>query len=159
MLGNDLHRIEGFSLHKFLKGEKMKKISFRLAVTLVLLSSFAFQAAAQNRVIGRTNIPFAFTAEGQQLSAGNYELWQIGPDSVRLQNAATSKGVTLHIRQDIVDSNAMKFVFHSYGSSAFLAAVAAPADEVLLPKSQSEKELAAATATANMKTVALQVKH
>jgi hypothetical protein len=135
----------------------MKKISFSLAVMLVLLGSLAIQAIAQNRVIGRTNIPFSFTANGQQLSAGNYELWQIGMDSVRLQNVATAKGVTLHIPQDIVDSNAMKFVFHSYGSSAFLASVAAPSDEVSLPKSQSEKELAAAGP--DMKTVALQVKH
>ena len=135
----------------------MKKISLSLAVTLVLLSSFAVQAAAQNRVIGRTNIPFTFTANGQQLSAGNYELWQIGTDSVRLQNVATAKGVTLHVPQNIVDSNTIKFVFHSYGTSAFLAAVAAPSDEVSLPQSHSEKELAAAAG--NMKTVALQVKH
>lgn len=135
----------------------MKKISLSLAVRLILLSSLAILAAAQNRVLGQVNIPFNFVASGEQFNAGNYELWRIGMDFVRLQNVATSKGVILYIPANIADSNAMKFVFHSYGSSAFLAAVATPSDEISLPQSHSEKEFAATNA--NMKTAALQIKH
>jgi len=134
----------------------MKRTSLTLTLMLVVLS-FAVQASAQNRVLGRVNVPFTFTANGQQLPAGNYELWEIGRDFVRLYNAATTQGVMLHIPQQITDSYPISFVFHLYGNSSFLVAVAAPSDEVSLPKSQSEKELAAAAA--NLKTVALQVKH
>lgn len=135
----------------------MKKIGLSLAAMLILLSSIAILGAAQNRVLGQVNIPFNFVANGEQLNAGNYQLWQIGTDSVRLQNVASNKGVTLFLPANIADSNAMKFVFHSYGSSVFLAAVATPSDEMSLPQSRSEKEFAATKA--DMKTVALQIKH
>jgi len=134
----------------------MKK-NLSLALMLVLLGGVAILASAQNRVLGQANIPFNFVASGEQLSAGNYELWQIGIDSVRLQNVATSRGVTLHLPANIADSHDIKFVFHRYGSSAFLASVATPSDEMSLPRSHSEKEFAAANA--DMKTVALQIKH
>ena len=133
----------------------MKKNSLSLAVALILLSNLSILAVAQNRVLGQANIPFSFVASGEQLSAGNYELWQIGIESVRLQNVATSKGVTLHLPANIADSRAMEFIFHSNGSSAFLAAVATPSDEISLPPSKREKELA--SAGSEMKTVALQV--
>ena len=138
-------------------GESMKKIGFGLAVTLVLLSSLVPQVAAQSGLLGRANIPFSFTASGERLSAGNYELWQFGMDSVLLKNLATAEAVTLHVPGSIADSNAIKLVFHNYGSSSFLAAVAGPTEEMPLPQSRHEKELAAAHG--NAKTVALQVKH
>jgi len=70
---------------------------------------------------------------------------------------ATSKGVILYMPAIIADSHDMKFVFHSYGSSAFLAAVTTPSDEMSLPQSKSEKEFAATKA--EMKTLALQTQH
>ena len=139
------------------RGENMKKNSLCLALLLVLLGGFAILASGQNRVLGQANIPFNFVASGEQLSAGNYELWQIGIDSVRLQNVATSKGVTLHLPANIADNHDTKFVFHRYGSSAFLAAVATPSDEMSLPPSHAEKEFA--VTKADVKTVALQIKH
>jgi len=135
----------------------MKKNRLSLAVALIVLGSLSILAIAQNRVLGQANIPFNFVANGEPLTAGNYELWQIGIESVRLQNVATSKGVTLHLPANIADSHDMKFIFHSYGSSAFLAVVATPSDKMPLPRSKHEKELA--SASSEMKIVALQVQH
>jgi len=136
----------------------MKKISFSFAVMLLGLSSLAVKAAAQNRPLAQTNIPFAFSAEGLQLSAGDYELWQIGDKFVRLQNLATKKGVTLLCHQgNIVASDAVKIVFRVYDTDHFLAGVVAPSYQISLPKSQSEKQVEASAATA--KTVALKGKH
>jgi hypothetical protein len=133
----------------------MKKTSLSLAVIVVLLSSLVPRIAAESGLLGRANIPFSFTAGGQHLSAGNYEIWHFAMDSVILKNGTTAEAVTLHVPGDIANSNAMRLIFHNYGSASFLAAVAGPTEQMVLPESRHEKELAALNAGA--KTVALEV--
>jgi hypothetical protein len=135
----------------------MKKISFGIAITIVVLSSFAVKAAAQNVLVGRTNIPFAFSAEGQQLSAGNYELLRISDNKLVLRNLATAKAVMLYSPQVIVASDTVKLIFRKYDADHFLAGVVAPSYEVSLPKSESEKQVEAKAETT--KTIAVQAKH
>jgi hypothetical protein len=136
----------------------MKKISFAIAVTLVVLSSFAVRAAAEDRVLARTNIPFAFSAQGQQLSAGNYELLQITDNTLVLHNRDTRKGVMLLCQQgNIVPSDKVKLVFRVHDTDHFLASVVTPSYEITLPKSKSERQIEDSATTTD--TVAVQAKH
>jgi hypothetical protein len=134
----------------------MKKISFSIAVAVVALS-FTLTTAAQNRVLGRADIPFTFAVHGQRFTAGTYELRQIGAQIVRLQDVTTGQGVTLLSSQTIGETRTTSIVFRSYGTRRFLAAVIAPSYQVSIPKSQAEKEIEASAA--KVRTVALQIKH
>jgi hypothetical protein len=134
----------------------MRKIGFSIAAVVVVLGSFTIAANAQYRVLGRANIPFSFEAHGQRFDSGTYELRQLGPHVVRLQDAATGiKGVTLLCTQTVVESE-FKIVFDRYGARYFFASLVAPPYQISLPKSDSESELAALGA--GMGTVALLVK-
>ena len=134
----------------------MKKIGSSIAVVIVIVCSFTVAAAAQNRVLGRADIPFGFSAHGQHFNTGTYELRQVGLQIVRLQEVTTGRGVTLISPQSIGESSTTNIVFRGYGSRRFLAAVIAPSYQISLPKSQAETELAV---TANMTTEALRVQH
>ncbi len=130
----------------------MKKISLTVAAALLLASSFTTPAAAQHRVLGRANIPFSFTAHGQSFDAGAYELHQLGAQIVRLQEAATGRGVTLLSSQNVSDSGTTKIVFRSFGTRQILAAVVAPSYSISVPRSPAEAQMAAS----GTKTVMLQ---
>ena len=131
-------------------------VAFILAIVLTL-ASFAATAGSQDRVLARINIPFAFSVEGQQFRAGDYELRQIGANIVGLENRATKHGVILPSRTSGSASGDGRMIFHVYNTDHFLASVAAPAYEISLPKSDSEKQVEASVAT--MRTVAVQVRH
>ena len=81
----------------------MKKMSFTIATVVIVLGSLTVTAAAQNRVLGRTDIPFSFAARDQRFNAGTYELRQISTQIICLQDVATGQGVTLLSPQTIVD--------------------------------------------------------
>lgn len=135
----------------------MKKIMFSIAAVVLVLSSLTLTAAAQNRVLGRADIPFSFAAHHQTFDAGVYELRQIGAQIVRLQDVKTGRGVTLLSTQTVGASTLTNIQFRSYGDRQFLAAVVAPSYQISVPKSRPEIEFAAA----HMKTttVALQATH
>ncbi len=121
----------------------MKKIGFSI-VAVMVVSSFTWSAAAQDRVLARADIPFTFEAQGQTFGSGSYELLQFGGAFVRLQKAGTHLGVSLMSPQNITQSSTTMLKFHNYGGRYFLAAVVAPSYQIYLPKSKSEKEMAAA---------------
>lgn len=133
----------------------MKKTSFTIAA-VVILSSFAITAAAQNRVLSRADIPFAFAAHDQRFEAGAYQLRQIGANIVRFEEVATGKGVTLLSPQPIGESDTT-IVFHRYGTRQFLAAVVAPSYQISLSKSKVEQELASSPTKTTI--VALKAAH
>ncbi len=135
----------------------MKKTSLQIAAAAVVLLSFTLTAAAQNRVLGRANVPFGFAAHGQRFDAGTYELRQIGAQIVRLQDVATGRGVTLLSNQAIGESTGTEITFRSYGARQFLAAVVAPSYQISLPKSADEQQVEASAA--KTKTIALRVTH
>jgi hypothetical protein len=132
----------------------MKTIRFSIVAAIVILSSFTLSAAAQNRVLGRADIPFSFAAHDQSFGAGAYELRQIGAQIVRLQEVTTARGVTLISPQAIGEDSTTKIVFRCYGTREFLAAVVAPSYQISVAKSRAEQE--AEATTAKVRTVALQ---
>lgn len=145
------------------KKRKMNKLGVtkRGTVVAVILAGVLILASytvKQDRVLARINIPFAFSVEGQQFRAGDYELREIGPNIVGLQNRATKKGVILPSPSPgAVASGDGRMIFHVYNTDHFLAGVAAPSYEISLPESNSEKQVEASVAT--MRTVAVQVRH
>jgi hypothetical protein len=147
------------------KERKMNKLRVKkgtvvavILASVLTLASFAAKAASQDRVLARINIPFAFSVEGQQFRAGDYELRQIGANIVGLENCATKHGVILPSRTPgSVASGDGRMIFHVYNTDHFLASVAAPAYETSLPKSDSEKQVEASVAA--MRTVAVQVRY
>ncbi len=134
----------------------MKKISLAIAA-VVVLSTFTLTAAAQNRVLGRANVPFSFAAHDQRFDAGTYELRQIGAQIVRLQDVASGRGVTLMSPQAIGESSVTSLTFRSYGTRAFLAAVNAQSYHIAVGKSAAEQDVEASLA--KTKTIALKLQH
>ena len=124
----------------------MRKTVFSIVVTLVVLSSFAVNASAQNRLLARTKIPFAFSAEGQQLTAGDYEVSRVNEHTMLLRNVATGKGLFLP-SPTMVSGDTVKLVFRVYGTDHFLGGVVAPSDQISLAKSKSERQVEASVAT------------
>jgi hypothetical protein len=129
----------------------MNKVTLAIVAVLVVLTSLS--AAAQNRVLSRAEIPFRFTAHGQTLEAGTYQLRQISAQIIRIQEVTTGAGLTLLSATNVGESAATQLVFRSNGKGYVLAAIRAPFYQISLPKSEEE------LATSAIRTIALQATH
>ena len=67
---------------------------FSLGIVFVMLLSIS--AIAGNPVLGKADIPFAFTVNGQALEAGVYEVRTIGQGLYRIQSVQNDTGVMHH---------------------------------------------------------------
>jgi hypothetical protein len=112
------------------------------ATLIVGLSILSVSAAAQHRVLGKLEIPFNFTANDQVFASGNYDLVQIGGQTIRLEERKTGKGITLLSPQNISETPVNTLLFHRYGTRYVLAKIVAPTYEMPLFKSNTERELA-----------------
>ena len=120
----------------------MKRFSMIFASLVLSLSIFSVSAAAQHRVLGKVEVPFNFTANDQIFAAGNYNLVQIGGQTIRLEERKTGKGITLLSPQNISETPVNTLLFHRYGNRYVLAKVVAPTYDIPLFKSNAERELA-----------------
>jgi len=129
----------------------MKKL---LVIAAAVVMFAATTAAAQNRVLGKADVPFTFAAHQQQFGPGQYVVRQLGHDIIRIEDAATGRGVTL-VGAIAGDSTAAKLTFHRYGQENFLTAIASPVASAELPKSNEEKK--AASRNREMAKIALTI--
>lgn len=120
----------------------MKRFTMIFASLIFSLSILTVSAAAQHRVLGKLEIPFNFTANDQVFPSGNYDLVQIGGQTIRLEERKTGKGITLLSPQNISETPVNTLLFHRYGSRYVLAKVVAPTYDIPLYKSNAERELA-----------------
>ena len=144
----------------------MKRQAYTLIAMIVLVSSMAVAAQAQNSGRNRLTayIPFEFNVGDKAMPAGNYTVSQINPASDRvvlqLRNEDGSAIAMLQMNEAIRQAPATaKLVFHRYGSQHFFAEAWIDGDSSALqaPRSRAERvaqrELAGIKATAE--TVAL----
>jgi hypothetical protein len=136
------------------KGDAMKKLLVVAAAVALFATLSTTTAAAQNRVLGKADVPFSFAAHQMQLEPGTYVVRQIGRDILRLESASGGQGITLIGSAMPASANA-KLVFHRYGTQAFLVAVEGPVAGAELPKTTEEKK--AASRTRELTRVALAI--
>jgi hypothetical protein len=127
---------------------------FKLAVVLLVLGISAI-AGAQDRVIAVAKIPFQFTAHSQVFDAGDYEVRQIGAQTVRLQDVNSRIGVTLLGSQTIGVGAPVTILFRVNTGQYFLASVSAQSFQIKIRKSRLEVESAATRKPRTVEVIAL----
>ncbi len=120
----------------------MKRFIVVTVGLLLIAACFAPVAAAQQRVIARVHLPFAFNAHDQTLDAGTYDVLLLAPQTLRFQHWKTEQGVTLLSPQSVVAYDDVKVAFRVYGKHYFMAEVNAPTFRIALPQTREEKEIA-----------------
>jgi hypothetical protein len=110
-------------------------------VTLSLLISVPIMSA---QAIATARVPFAFTVENTEMSAGTYTIAAVSYSAIAVINR--SKGTCaislFHSEQPRNYNDATKLVFHRYGDTYFLSQVARGSGETViqLPVSKQESE-------------------
>lgn len=123
----------------------MKRLIAMTLGLLLIVTCLAPVAAAQQRVIARAHIPFAFNAHDQTLDAGTYDVLLLAPQTLRFQHWQTEQGVTLLSPQSVVAYDDVKVAFRVYGKRYFMSEVNAPTFRIALPQTREEKEIAKTT--------------
>lgn len=125
----------------------MKTAPFR--ITMIAILTLATLAASEPLRAEKTlvvNIPFAFTAGGIALPAGEYRVERTAYDTPALRIEGTDKGAAAFVLSFAAEAKASeaqpKLVFHCYGNRYFLFQVWTGGAERgrQLPKSPQEKE-------------------
>ena len=93
--------------------------SFSIGVLFLILFSIA--AVAANPVLGRVNIPFAFSASGQTFEPGVYLVRNLGHGQYQILNAESNAGAILLTQSSISASDELTLVFRQYEGEYFLA--------------------------------------
>jgi hypothetical protein len=99
---------------------------FRILITVMLLASGSVAARAQNRVLFKANIPFAFTVENVELPAGSYTISSLAPDKlILLQSADGRHSVVVQMLEstELHDAKQTVAVFQHLGDEFFLSQV------------------------------------
>jgi hypothetical protein len=110
-------------------------------VTLSLLISVPIMSA---QAIATASVPFAFTVENTEMSAGSYVITSVSDSAIAVINR--SKGTVVislfHSEQPENNDDTTKLVFHRYGDTYFLSQVARGSGETViqLPISKQESE-------------------
>ena len=113
-----------------------------LALALVINVPFA------NAQSAKANVPFDFAAAGKTMPAGTYSVSEIGDSEIRIANAESSAVVLMHAqREERLDYQSAKLVFHRYGDKYFLAEVwnGAGNSGLQIPAGKMEQEMRAAS--------------
>ena len=101
----------------------MKNVRTLFAIVL-LLAVVPLYVQAQDRLLLRATLPFAFTVENTNLPAGSYTVYLVGSNDtmVRLQSADGRKVATVRAihSQSLSDSKHSKLVFQRIGGEYFL---------------------------------------
>ena len=90
------------------------------AVVLALVMNVPF-ANAQS---AKANIPFDFSVSGTAMPAGIYTVSEIGDGEARVASVQSSTTILVHVqREERLDHQSPRMVFHKYGDKYFLAEV------------------------------------
>jgi hypothetical protein len=109
-----------------------------LALALVINVPFA---AAQS---AKANVPFDFAIAGKTMPAGTYTVSEISDSQIRVANTESTATLLMRAqREERLDYQSAKMVFHKYGDKYFLAEVwnGAGATGLHIPASKWEEEI------------------
>ena len=110
-------------------------------VTLSLLISVPIMSA---QAIATASVPFAFTVENTEMSAGSYVITSVSDSAIAVINRSKGTGVIslFHSEQPRNNNDTTKLVFHRYGGTYFLSQVVRGSGETViqLPVSKRENE-------------------
>ena len=117
----------------------MKKAAFAIVLTLVGLST---SALAQANFVLRANVPFAFSVDGHQYSAGNYDLMARNAYGVILRNRGTGQSGLIPLNSPQLTKTAEPHLrFLKAGDKAILLTVTdAEGHSWRVPVSRKEKD-------------------
>jgi hypothetical protein len=103
------------------------------ALALAIVATGAGLASAQSSVRVLANVPFAFTAGGQTLAAGDYAIHQTSDtaDVLELQNTGTNKAVMVSFLARLGQRNDMQaaLVFDKNEDGVFLSEIHVPGED------------------------------
>ena len=89
-----------------------------LVLALIVNAPFA------NAQSAKANIPFDFAVADKSMPAGTYTVSEIGDCEIRVANAQSNETILVHAqREERIDHQGARMVFHKYGDKYFLAEV------------------------------------
>ena len=125
----------------------MKRNIFGALMTLIVAFTIAVPAVhAQSQIVMSANVPFAFSADGKQLPAGDYEVRDMGARATLIETkAGDAKVLGIYQYAGPSKPGETKLVFHKIGDHYFLTEIwTSSRDQGLaLPESKLEKEVTA----------------
>lgn len=126
-----------------------------LSVGIMLVMLLSISAIAQTPVLGKVNVPFAFTVNGQPLGSGVYEVRNIGHGQYQIRNVENNSGVMIVTHSTISRSEGIRLIFRAYGDEYFLGEISDAALRLSASFSKSRAESVAAERYKDRTMVAL----
>ena len=128
----------------------------RIGLPILILATVLMQglAYAQSTMVAKADVPFAFTAGGKTIAAGESVINTIGSTdgALRVGNLDTNEAayVVALTTESLAPAERTVLVFNKYGDRYFLAAIKRGGNSsgYQLPESKVEKELRAQNVTA-----------
>jgi hypothetical protein len=98
---------------------------FRSFVIMLLLASGSLAVQAQERVLIKADVPFAFTVGNVEMPAGTYTIWTTTNKNLLIQNADRIHSAFIYAMEarKLQRSNESKLVFQHLGNEFFLSQV------------------------------------
>jgi hypothetical protein len=125
----------------------MKRNMFGALMTLIVAFTIAVPTIhAQSQITLKATVPFAFSVDGRQLAAGEYEVRDIGSRATLIETKDGKDHVMgLYAYAGPSKPGESKLVFHKVGNSYFLAEIwsSARGQGLSVPESKQEKEMTA----------------
>ena len=121
----------------------MKSLRTLITICLLLTAATLF-AQTENRLLVKSNIPFAFNVENKSLPAGEYLIYTVTPErSMRIVSADGKHAAVINTLPNRAGGPSEKssLMFHRYGSEYFLAQVWIANENVVRTPVTSKKEV------------------
>jgi hypothetical protein len=141
-------------------GGNVKKNILNLLATAVALYMFTNAACAQSNMHLRATVPFQFVANGKVLPSGVYDVKELEPSIIVIQNRMD--GSSIYARTDTGrpakgTPGLSTLVFHRYGNAYFLAQITLSDNNEArqLPVSREEQKLGKAKTKPELVLVSL----
>lgn len=120
-----------------------------IGALMTLIAAFTIAAPtihAQSSITLMANVPFAFSVDGKQLAAGEYEVREIGSRATLIESKDGSDHVMgIYAYAGPSTPGVSKLVFHKVGNNYFLTEIwtSARGEGLAVPESKQEKEMTA----------------
>lgn len=125
----------------------MKRNAFGALMTLIVAFAIAVPAVhAQSQITLSANVPFAFSVDGRQLAAGQYEVRDVGARATMIETKdGQSQVIGIYQYAGPSKPGETKMVFHKVGDHYFLSEIwtSARGQGLAVPESKLEKEVRA----------------
>ena len=103
----------------------MKRLLLTMVATAMSLCGFTATATAQSNLHVKATVPFSFVTEHSEFSQGEYEIREVRPSVIALQNTANDDTTLMPAIPELRGgkSRGPALVFHRYGNQYFLVQV------------------------------------